>query len=56
MAVGSRGIEVEEIDRTVVIMEGGVVDIVMGGIRIEVYSDYNNTLFLDSFCFIFIFL
>lgn len=36
MAVGSRGTEAEETDRTVVTMEGGVVDTATGGIRTEV--------------------
>lgn len=36
MAVGSRGTAVEETDRTVVTMEGGVVDTATGGIRTEV--------------------
>lgn len=48
--VGSRGTEAEETDRTVVTVEGGVVDTATGGIRTEVHSDHNNTLPPDSFC------
>lgn len=55
MAVGSRGTAVEETDRTVVTMEGGVVDTATGGIRTEVHSDHNNTLPPDSFCSILIY-
>lgn len=36
MAVGSRGTVAEETDRTVVTMEGGVVDTATGDIRTEV--------------------
>lgn len=56
MAVGSRGTVAEETDRTVVTMEGGVVDSATGDIRTEVHSDHNNMLPPDSFCYILTFL
>lgn len=56
MAVGSRGTVAEETDRTVVTMEGGVVDTATGDIRTEVHSDHNNMLPPDSFCYILTFL
>lgn len=56
MAVGSRGTVAEETDRTVVTMEGGVVDTATGDIRTEVHSDHNNMLPPDSFCYTLTFL
>lgn len=56
MAVGSRGTVAEETDRTVVTMEGGVVDTATGDIRTEVHSDHNNMLPPDSFYYILTFL
>lgn len=56
MAVGSRGTVAEETDRSVVTMEGGVVDTATGDIRTEVHSDHNNMLPPDSFCYILTFL
>lgn len=55
--VGSRGTVAEETDRTVVTVEGGVVDTATGGIRTEVHSDHNkyNMLPPDSFCSILIY-
>lgn len=54
--VGSRGTVAEETDRTVVTVEGGVVDTATGDIRTEVHSDHNNMLPPDSFCYILTFL